>query len=158
MNLNPLNLIPSGWRILLIGLAVAMLVGAIYAKGWAAGAADVRGKWDKAVIAQHEANDKLEEAWSAHVISAENERTKHEKELATARAAAANAAERLRISTAGYWRGLSESTADACRTSAAAAAELLNECSGKYRELASAADGHVADIQQCESAWPVIEK
>lgn len=152
--MNPFNLIPTGWRVALICMAVAMFSTWIYYKGWAAGSADVRLKLDEAIISQRAANDELEKAWNAHVIEAQNERTKHEKELAIARAAAAAANDRLRVSTDGLWHGLSNASADASRAAAISAAVLLSECSGKYRELAAAADGHVADVRQLEDAWP----
>ena len=49
---------------------------------------------------------------------------------------------------------LSGATAEACRAAASAAAGLLEECSGRYREVAAAAAGHAADVMRCEGAWP----
>jgi hypothetical protein len=46
------------------------------------------------------------------------------------------------------------SDAAACPVAATAHAELLEQCTGAYRELASQADGHVADARALIQAWP----
>lgn len=63
--------------------------------------------------------------------------------------------------------GLREQAADAARRLASAPPaavaeyahtvnELLAQCSQRYQELASKADGHVSDVLACHQAWPVI--
>jgi Flp pilus assembly protein TadB len=46
------------------------------------------------------------------------------------------------------------SNAAACLVAATAHAELLEQCTSAYRELAGQADGHVADTRALIQAWP----
>lgn len=95
-----------------------------------------------------------EHGWFLNSERASNERTELENRLALSRASAAAADDRLRRETDAFGKRLSVATVEACRTAAETAAGLLGECSREYRQVAAAADGHAADVQQCEAAWP----
>lgn len=95
-----------------------------------------------------------ERALNAKLKGAIDDRTKAETLLAAARAAALAADDRLRQSRDDFRQRLSTATVEAARDAAGAAADLLGECSREYRQLAAAADGHLADLSQCEAAWP----
>jgi len=118
--------------------------------GYDKAAAIYQAKLDKA---KAEARSK-EQSWNKQWQGAINDRTKLETQLADARAAAAAADVGLRNASADFRRRLSAASVEACRTAAATAASLLEECSGEYRRVAAAADGHLADLKQCEAAWP----
>lgn len=96
----------------------------------------------------------IEQSWFLKYERAADERTNLENRLANYRAAAAAADDRLRIATADWRLRLSLAPVETCREAASAAAELLGECSAAYRQVAAAADGHAADVGQCEAAWP----
>lgn len=96
----------------------------------------------------------IEQGWFHKSERAANERTNLENKLNQYRAAAIAADDRLRIATSDWRLRLSVAPLSACRTAASTAAELLGECSAAYRQVAAAADGHHADVIQCESAWP----
>lgn len=159
--MSPLSLIPAPYRLLASCAAVALLLGVTYAAGHRSGAHGVQTDWDAEKAQQSRealriavANRAIERAWAEKLQGAVDDRTKLEIDLAAARAAAATATDRLRVAAGDFQRRLSEATAEACRTAAGAAAELLGQCGERYRQVAAAADGHLADLRQCESAWP----
>lgn len=146
-------MIPTRYWVL-AGLALAIA-------GWNAGADHVQGKWDKAKAAQTESDRQAEAAarakendWQEKWKGAVNARTELEKRLDGARAAATAADDRLRRAADDLQRRLAAAPVETCRTAAGTAAALLGECSREYRTLAAAADGHLADLEQCEAAWP----
>lgn len=96
----------------------------------------------------------IEKSWFLKYERAANDRTNLENKIAQYRAAAAAADDRLRIATEDWRLRLSVAPLDACRQAAGTAAELLGECSAAYRQVAAAADGHAADVRQCENSWP----
>ena len=153
------SLNPYLWLIKIVAIAAAV-VGAWWwweahneaeqKIGYDKAAAIYQAKLDKA---KDEARNK-EQGWNKQWQGAINDRTKLETQLADARAAAAAADVGLRNASADFRRRLSAASIEACRTAAATAANLLEECSGEYREMAAKAEGHAADVRQCEAAWP----
>jgi len=83
-----------------------------------------------------------------------DERSETERQLAAARAAARAADERLRNTRADFDRRLDAATRETAIAAARTAAELLGECGERYRAVAFAADGHLADARLCRAAWP----
>jgi hypothetical protein len=159
--MNPISLIPTPYRLLAGAVAIGFACLAIFALGWSTGAARVQAKWDKAKAVQLEASlakeraaRETERAWQTKYQGAINERTKTEDQLAAARSVAAAADDRLRRAAGDFQRRLSEAPAEAARAAAKTAAGLLGECSSRYRAMAAAAAGHLADLEQCEIAWP----
>lgn len=156
-----MNPIQEAYRALAGAIAVLAIVAGLYLLGKHNGAEAVLADWDKeklvlaqAVIeADQQARDK-ENDWQEKWKGAVNERTELEIRLEVARSAAAAADGRLRRAASDFQRRLSEASVETCRKAAVAAAGLLGECSAAYRDLAGAADGHLADLRQCEAAWP----
>lgn len=112
--------------------------------------ADVRSAQDKAAAAQ-----RLREAGNFRKQEiAHEERYKTEQALAAARAAARAADQRLQLARQDFAVRLDAATRETAIAAARAAAELLGECAGRYREVAFAADGHLADARLCRAAWP----
>lgn len=85
---------------------------------------------------------------------ASDARAELEQQLTVARSAARNADERLRVAAGDFQRRLAEASREAAIAAGSTAAQLLGECSREYRSVASAADGHLADAEQCRAAWP----
>lgn len=85
---------------------------------------------------------------------AEELRNELEQKLDVARAAARAATERLHVSRLDFDRRIDAATRETAIAAARTAAALLDECSGEYRAVAAAADGHAADAAQCIAAWP----
>lgn len=159
--LNPVSWIPDKYLLLAKIVALGLLVLAAFAWwhshnagqqqiGYEKAAAEYKAKLD----AQTAAARIREQGWFLNAERASNERTELEKRLALSRASAAAADDRLRRATDDFGKRLSVATVEACRTAAETAAGLLGECSREYRQVAAAADGHLADVQQCEAAWP----
>lgn len=111
-------------------------------------------EYQKALNKQTAAARLREQGWFLNAERASNARTELENKLALSRAAATAADDRLQRATDDFGRRLSVATVEACRTAAGTAARLLGDCSREYRQVAAAADGHLADLRQCESAWP----
>lgn len=159
--MNPLNLIPTPYRILAGAVAILLTCMAIFAVGWSHGADSVQARWDKAkavqmqatIAAEQEARAK-EQSMNKKLQEAENAATEREKKLRADYAAAHAAARGMRDTVAAVRGELPAATADACRSTAAAALAVLGECSDRYREVAEAADGHAADVITLSEAWP----
>lgn len=149
------------YRILASTIATALLIIAAIAWWSAHNAGQQKIGYDRATAEyqvkldeQKEAARKKEDEWQAKWRLATDERTEIENKLALSRASAAAADDRLRRATDDFSKRLSVASVEACRTAAETAAGLLGECSAAYRQVAGAADGHLADLQQCEAAWP----
>ena len=159
--MNPLNLIPTPYRILAGAVAVLLTCLAIFAVGWSHGADSVQSRWDKAkavqmqaaIAAEQEARAK-EQSMNQKLQEAENAATEREKKLRADYAAAHAAARGMRDTVAAVRGELPAATADACRSTADAALAVLGECSDRYREVAEAADSHASDVRTLTEAWP----
>lgn len=159
--LNPVSWIPGKYLLLAKIVAIGLLVVAAFAWWHAHNAGQQKIGYDRAVTEyqtklneQKDAARLREQGWFLNSERAANERTKLENKLALSRASAAAADDRLRRATDDWRQRLSVASLEACRTAAETAAGLLSECSREYRQVAAAADGHLADLQQCEAAWP----
>lgn len=155
------TLIPEPWRLASRLMAVGLLLLAVYLFGRHDGAAHVQVKWEaeKAAqagrVAQAERLAREREILSnERVRKAESnaETLQNQNRLLAADAAAA--AGRLRNELDAARGRLSAATADACRSTASAALELLGTCADEYRSVAAAADGHAADVKTMTEAWP----
>lgn len=118
------------------------------------GYARAAAEYDKRLAAAKDAARVREQGWFMQWERASHERAETEQRLATARADAAAADQRLRHTAADFRQRLAAASAEAARAAAVTAAELLGECGSEYRALAAAADGHAADAEQCRAAWP----
>lgn len=143
-----------------IGAVVAILIAAVWL--WndfidgqrQIGYDKAAGEYQIKLAKQKDAALETERGWKDKWEGAVNERTETEKQLAVARDAATAADDRLRRTTSDFRQRLSSASAEACRSAAETAAGLLGECSERYRKVAAAASGHLADLDQCEVACP----
>jgi len=157
----PPAIVPAAWRPALLAIAAGLAIVAGVAWWKSHNAAEQRVGYERAAAEYREKLDQQtaaarlrEQGWFLNAERASNERTETEKKLAVYRAAADAADDRLRRSVDDWRRRLSDATVATCREAADTAATLLGECGREYRRVAAAADGHLADVEQCESAWP----
>lgn len=145
------------WRYL-AGAAVlafaALMVHAYGSSRYNAGAASVQTKWDAAVIAWDAANKKQEQVYAKAIEKAIAERDAKLKTIQSDAAAARAAAGSLRDQLAEARRGLAAHTPAAVFDYATTATDVLDECTGRYSEVAEKADGHAADAAALMRAWP----
>jgi len=82
-----------------------------------------------------------------------------ERLVLQARAAAQLRAERdgLRNDLATTRVHLRDAPVAAVRQYAAAAADIFEQCAGRYSDLASEADGHASDSLKLQQAWPKLQ-
>ena len=95
-----------------------------------------------------------EQAWQSQYHQGVQDAREREKKLAAESAAATRAAVSLRHTVADLKGRLPDSSAEACRDTAAALASVFSECAARYGEVAAAADGHASDAALCLAAWP----
>lgn len=158
--MNLIAFIKSWWW-LIKWLLIGLTTGAVWVAWERHNAAERQSGYNRAaeeyaekLAVAKEESLKTERWWNEKWKGSVNERTETEKRLDAARAASAAADQRLRNATDDFRLRLSEATLEASRSAAITAAGLLDECSTEYRRVAAAADGHLADLKQCESAWP----
>ena len=145
--------------LLLGGMAAAVFAGwaaygHAYQSGHRAGTAEVAAAWDKERLAQQEAAREQEESFNKRAQDAQNAATEKEKALRTELAAASRATGGLRDTVARLKHKLSSYPACPSTEAALAAAELLSECAGEYRDMAERAERHAADAAMMLSACP----
>jgi hypothetical protein len=100
------------------------------------------------------AQAQIDAANNQRVQDAQNKANDREQVQRTLNAAVGVSADRLR-NAIDQVRGSSNSaTVEALRASTAALATVFQDCAGRYRSLATAADGHASDVQTLNDAWP----
>ena len=100
------------------------------------------------------ASQAQEQAWQSKYIQGVSDAREREKKLAAEAVAAGRTAASLRHTVADLQQRLSESSAEACRHTAATALAVFSECAARYGEVAEAADGHASDAALCLATWP----
>lgn len=122
----------------------------------------IQAEWDAEKLQQaqllNEANAKakqIEQEFQRKLNEAQNERIQTEQLLQTARSATANAERRLSNATADFAKRMSKTTDKTCTNAITTSTKLFTECVARYRKMAENADGHFADFQQCDKAFPV---
>lgn len=120
--------------------------------------------YDKAVAEYAAASAKATE--KARLATARMQKEKDDAEskaaerlVLQARAAAQLRAERdgLRNDLATTRVRLRDAPVAAVRQYAAAAADIFEQCAGRYSDLASEADGHASDSLKLQQAWPKLK-
>lgn len=143
---------PRAW-IAAVALCVAS-VGIGYWRGNVAGRASVQAKWDAADLMWQAENRKQEQVYAKAIEKAIAERDAKLKTIQSDAAAARAAAGSLRDQLAEARRGLAAHTPAAVFDYATTATDVLDECTGRYSEVAEKADGHAADAAALMRAWP----
>ena len=122
----------------------------------------IQAEWDAEKLQNlqllNEANAKakqIEQEFQQKLNEAQNERIKTEQLLQTTRSATANAERRLSNATADFAKRMSKTTDKTCTNAITTSTKLFTECVARYRKMAENADGHFADFQQCDKAFPV---
>jgi hypothetical protein len=95
-----------------------------------------------------------EQTLNTKINEARNAATKRETTLRTDLAAAGRTADGLRSALYSFSSKLPSATPDACRSDAAALAELLADVERAGRDMAAAAQGHASDSLMYQEAWP----
>lgn len=101
-----------------------------------------------------EESDKLGKLLQAEKDAAELERTIYEKELSALRDRANRISVKLRDTEHALNSHIDGSSIEACRSAAKTAVQLFGACVGRYRDVAEAAAGHLADVELFERAFP----
>lgn len=143
---------PRAW-IAAIALCAAS-VGIGYWRGNTNGKATVQAKWDTAVIAWDATNKKQEQEYANKIDQAIAERDAKLKTVQADATAARAAAGSLRNQLTEARRGLAAHSPAAVLDYANTATDVLEECAGRYSEVAEKADGHAADSAALMRAWP----
>lgn len=94
-----------------------------------------------------------EKAWLLEKENAQKLAVEREQKLQKDVAAAASAADRLRVTLANR-RQLPGSAGPSCPIPADPVADVLMDCVTDYRRMAEAADRHASDAQTLMQAWP----
>jgi molecular chaperone GrpE (heat shock protein) len=96
--------------------------------------------------------------WLKEKENAENEARTRLAALEAERTHLSATALRLRGDVAALRQRLANAPAAACLDAAATLGELLGACQDEYRSMAAAAQGHAADLETLNAAWPKVEK
>lgn len=159
--LNPVSWVPE--KYLLPAKIVAVLLLGLAAFGWwsAHNRAQQKIGYDRAQVEYREAEAKASAAqrlreqvnFRKSEVALEK-RIETEHLLDVARADARAAERRMHDTNANFDRALDGAPAATAIAAARTAGALLDECVTAYRDVADAADGHLADSRQCREAWP----
>jgi hypothetical protein len=143
----------------LIALA---LVAIVFWLGWAANGwrlgqdiAQIQLTHTQELAARDAGTFAVAQAIDTNYQGALNASIQEQARLAGAAAVATRNAGRLRDQLSEADKRISTASATAVREYAAAANQLLEQCSLRYTELAAKADGHALDARVCRAAWPV---
>ena len=141
--------------------AVAIFIAGAFVTGIFTGRDQVQDKWDaaravqmqSAFAAEQQARSK-ELFLMSQLHEAQNAAIVRETKLRADYAAAHAAANGLRDTIAAARNRLPTTAVSACQQTADTALVVFGECTAEIERLASAADGHAADVQTLTDAWP----
>lgn len=118
------------------------------------GRQEIRAAWDAQKLLDAQAAARQRALWDAQRKTAEDERKLDETRLQALADALGTTADRLRHTIAARRADLGRPAAAAGAATSDTALAVFGECAEAYGALATAADGHVADIRSLERAWP----
>jgi len=159
--MNPLNLIPDKYILLvkLGAIALAVVIAVVWWNAHSAG--QQRIGYDRAMGEVREVQAKADAAQRIRELNnfrrMENAYAAAEKLQAdrlAARAAALAADRRLRNTLDDFAQRLDGATREAAINAARTLRDVFDACIAEYRDVADAADGHLADARLCRAAWP----
>jgi hypothetical protein len=138
---------------LAVALALLLALAASHWKAYTSGQKAAEAKSAKLTAIGNETARELERMnFKSKEAALETQKRKLVAKTVDARAAA-DAAVSLRDASERSLQAARKSV-QACLISAKTHADVLNLCEGRYRDLAEKADGHVADVEALEQAWP----
>jgi hypothetical protein len=118
------------------------------------GRAEVKAEWDRANAAAEKAALAQTEAWRGARDAAINEGAKREETIRSLAATSAAAAGGLRDAIAKINRAVPDYSIDALRALTGTYGQLLEECSGRRREVAEEAERLNSEKRTLIEAWP----
>jgi hypothetical protein len=118
------------------------------------GRQEVRAEWDRQIAKDKEAARAVTEAWRAQREAAATEGAKREETIRSLAASSAAATGGLRDAIAKINRTVPDYSADALRALASTYGQLLEECSGRRREVAEEAERLNSEKRTLIEAWP----
>jgi chromosome segregation ATPase len=119
------------------------------------GAQEVQTRWDTAKAEAEKAQSEREEQWSQRLQEANAHANEREQTIRTLAAAAGNSDGRLRDTLAAIRASVPQATPETLGHTVTTLSAVLEECTGRYRQLAEKADRHAADVKTLQEAWPV---
>jgi hypothetical protein len=138
---------------LAVALALLLALAASHWKAYTSGQKASEAKSAKLTAIGNETARELERMnFKSKEAALETQKRKLVAKTVDARAAA-DAAVSLRDASERSLQAARESV-QACLISAKTHSDVLNLCEERYRNLAEKADGHVADVEALEQAWP----
>lgn len=159
--MNPLNLIPDKYLLLVKLVAIALAVVLVLVWWNSHNRTQQRIGYDRAIGEVREAQAKADAAQRIRELNnfrrMENAYAAAEKlqaERDAARAAVRVADRRLRDTLDDFDRRIDGATREAAIAAARTLRGVFDACVTEYRDVADAADGHLADARLCRAAWP----
>lgn len=143
---------PRAWIAAVVLCVASMGIG--YWRGNTNGKATVQAKWDAAIVAENITREKQRQEYENKIDLAIAERDAKLKTVQADAAAARAAAGSLRNQLTEARRNIASYPTATLVDYAAAATDVLQECAGRYSEVAKIADGHAADAEALIRAWP----
>lgn len=118
------------------------------------GRKEVRAQWDGQTARDREAARLREADLIKQRDDAVKQRDEREKTIRNLAAGSSAASVGLRDTLNAISSSVPTASIEALRQSTTALSAVLNECQGRYRELAEKADRHANDAKTLEEAWP----
>lgn len=143
---------PKVWITAVLIAASSVSIG--YWRGTKVGAAGVQTKWDAAVIEWQADKEAQERKYEEAIQQAIAQRDAQLKVVQTDAANARAANVRLRDQLEENRRNLASHPTSTIVNYANTATDVLQECTGRYTEVAEKADGHATDAATLIRAWP----
>lgn len=120
----------------------------------AIGAKTVQTQWDAQKAVDEKAAADREALWSQRLQDANLHANEREQTIRTLATAAGNSDNRLRDTLAAIRSSVPTATPETLGKTVTTLSAVLEECTGRYRQLAEKADRHAADVKTLEEAWP----
>lgn len=118
------------------------------------GAQKVQQEWDSQKARDEKAAAEREALWNARIQDANTHANAREQTIRALAAAAGNSDVRLRDTLEAIRRSVPTATPETLGRTVTTLSTVLQECTGRYRELAEKADRHASDVKKFEEAWP----
>ena len=118
------------------------------------GAQAIQAAWDKQKAADEKAAQEKEALWTTQIQEANGHANQRDETIRVLADATGNANLRLRDALAAIRASVPSATPETLGKTVTTLSAVLQECTGRYRELAEKADRHASDVKTLEEAWP----